>query len=100
MDSCRLRKLEPGLAATYSRPSAFSTSTMKSEPGRSISVALSGWGAPAGAGAAGCACAALAIELPRAAAPLTATPLRNVRRSVSLRPRVDHPAVDWDRAEA
>src|SRR5580765_4354782 len=32
-DSCSDRKLEPGLAATYSKPSDFSTSTMKSEPG-------------------------------------------------------------------
>src|SRR6266576_3583479 len=32
-DSCSERKLEPGLAATYSKPSDLSTSTMKSEPG-------------------------------------------------------------------
>src|SRR5258706_7625321 len=30
------RKLEPGLAATYSKFSALSTSTMKSPPGRSV----------------------------------------------------------------
>src|ERR671933_451754 len=42
IDSCRLRKLEPGLAATYSRPSDLMTSTMKSEPGWSMTVALSG----------------------------------------------------------
>src|SRR5450631_218917 len=34
-DSCRARKLEPGLAQAYSKPSDFRTSTMKSEPGRS-----------------------------------------------------------------
>src|SRR2546423_290408 len=32
-DSCSERKLEPGLAATYSKPSDLSTSTMKSDPG-------------------------------------------------------------------
>src|SRR5579863_7793456 len=33
MDSCSARKLDPGLAQIYSKPSDFSTSTMKSEPG-------------------------------------------------------------------
>src|SRR5436190_9101536 len=32
-DSCSERKLDPGLAATYSKPRDLSTSTMKSEPG-------------------------------------------------------------------
>src|SRR5580765_735589 len=36
IDSCRPRKDEPGLAATYSKPSDLITSTMKSEPGRSV----------------------------------------------------------------
>src|SRR6185312_10329977 len=39
-DSCRLRKLEPGLVAMYSRPSVLITSTMKSEPGRSTTRSL------------------------------------------------------------
>src|SRR5579862_2068983 len=37
-DSCRPRKLEPGLAAIYSMPSVLNTSTMKSEPGRTLRV--------------------------------------------------------------
>src|ERR1041384_1944878 len=37
IDSCRPRKLEPGLAATYSKPSDLSTSSMKSEPPRRLS---------------------------------------------------------------
>src|ERR1700733_7730305 len=35
-DSCKLRKLDPGTAATYSKPRDLRTSTMKSEPGRSV----------------------------------------------------------------
>src|SRR6185295_12693174 len=35
-DSCRARNDEPGFAATYSKPSDLMTSTMKSEPGRSV----------------------------------------------------------------
>src|SRR5690348_12454132 len=35
MDSCRPRKLDPGLAQTYSKPRDLRTSTMKSPPGRS-----------------------------------------------------------------
>src|ERR1700676_27977 len=37
-DSCKPRKLEPGLAAMYSMPSVLNTSTMKSEPGRTLEV--------------------------------------------------------------
>src|SRR5580704_11919435 len=36
IDSCRPRKLEPGLAQTYSIPRDLMTSTMKSEPLRSV----------------------------------------------------------------
>jgi hypothetical protein len=36
MDSWRARKLEPGFEVTYSIPSDFRTSTMKSAPGRSV----------------------------------------------------------------
>src|ERR1700686_1461595 len=35
-DSCNPRKLDPGLAARYSKPSDLITSTMKSDPGRSV----------------------------------------------------------------
>src|SRR6266850_6329224 len=37
IDSWRPRKLEPGLAATYSKPSDLRTSTMKSDPLRWLS---------------------------------------------------------------
>src|SRR5262249_53741138 len=33
IDSCKLRKLDPGLEAIYSMPVALITSTIKSEPG-------------------------------------------------------------------
>src|SRR5712691_7955736 len=36
MDSWSARKLEPGLAQQYSMPSDLMTSTMKSDPGRSL----------------------------------------------------------------
>ena len=38
MDSCRPRKLEPGLAAQYSMSSDLMTSIMKSAPGRWLEV--------------------------------------------------------------
>src|SRR5712691_6409356 len=44
IDSCRPRKLEPGFAATYSKPSDFSTSSMKSEPLRWLSPMI--WTSP------------------------------------------------------
>src|SRR5215467_7153298 len=36
MDSCNARKVDPGLAATYSMPRDLITSSMKSDPGRSV----------------------------------------------------------------
>src|SRR5205809_6987273 len=36
IDSCSARNVEPGLAATYSKPSDLLTSSMKSDPGRSV----------------------------------------------------------------
>src|SRR5262245_8957902 len=36
IDSCNARKVDPGLAATYSMPSVLTTSSMKSDPGRSV----------------------------------------------------------------
>src|SRR5436309_9620721 len=36
IDSCSARKVEPGFAATYSMPSDLITSSMKSDPGRSV----------------------------------------------------------------
>src|SRR5882724_13603422 len=35
-DSCSARKLDPGFETTYSKPSVFRTSIMKSDPGRSV----------------------------------------------------------------
>src|ERR1041385_2076305 len=89
------RKLEPGLAATYSRLSDFSTSTMKSPPGRSVvtisassegSVSRGAIGAVAGlagaaAGAGGAVCASAPAALPTRAAPVTAALFRKSRRS-------------------
>src|SRR5262245_8510317 len=103
IDSCRPRKLDPGLAATYSKPIVFSTSTMKSEPLRWLSrrtctspgpiaspaAVMMGVVGPAGAGEAGRAgeaggddCpASSALEPTSAAAPASALFCRNSRRS-------------------
>src|SRR6185436_13141674 len=93
IDSWMPRKLEPGLAATYSRLSALSTSTMKSPPGRSVvttsassegSVSRGATGALAGAtaaGACGVAWAPTAAAPPTRAAPVTAALFRKSRRS-------------------
>src|SRR5262245_4235102 len=93
-DSCSPSKLEPGFAATYSKPSVLKTSTMKSEPGRSMmrdemaggspvsaaNCAADGSGAPdlVGADCAGSAATEGAATM--AAAP-AAAPLRKPRRS-------------------
>src|SRR5580693_7252265 len=94
MDSCRPRKLEPGLAQTYSKPMYFRTSTMKSEPGRSlvrISVAL---GVPDSAslaaavgsmgGRVGADCWAKAGLVVAASAAPAAALVRNLRRSTGV----------------
>src|SRR5579859_5439720 len=90
-DSCRPRKLEPGLEQTYSIPSDLMTSTIKSEPER-VSVRTSSFAgvaisASAGRGGGGalrasicCVCAAVGFAA-NAAAP-TAALLRNARRSM------------------
>src|ERR1051325_7720417 len=96
IDSCSARKVEPGFAAQYSMPSDLMTSTMKSDPGRSV-VYTSARGAGGEVSAAtrladgnvvpGRACAvwagACAPPAPgfatRAAAPIAA-PLRNPLR--------------------
>src|SRR5215510_9725214 len=98
IDSCRPRKLEPGLAATYSKPSAFSTSTMKSEPLRWLSrrtctspgpiaspaavmIGVTPWAAGAGrAGGDDCPVSS-ALDPTIAAAPARALFCRNSRRS-------------------
>jgi len=89
MDSCRLRNPAAGLIATYCNPIAFSTSAMKSEPGRVMNVSLGsfvgfapsvdlGFSAPASAACASWVVAAMA--LPATAAVL----LRKARRPALL----------------
>src|SRR5580704_10497404 len=91
MDSCRPRKLEPGLEQTYSMPSDLITSTMKSEPER-VSVRTSSFdgvpiSASAGRGGGGVlrasiCCAREAVGFAANAAAPTAALLRNARRSM------------------
>src|SRR5579883_2347633 len=96
MDSCSARNVDPGFAAAYSMPSDLITSSMKSDPGRSVVYTSARGGglvsaaarrapgsgvaaaARAWAGAADCAGAVEGFAT-RAAAP-AAAPLRNPRR--------------------
>src|SRR5713226_8441639 len=96
------RKLDPGLAQTYSKPSDFRTSTMKSEPVRSavrisgsdggaVSAAADMIGvADAGARAAGDCASAATGGVAIAAAPASDARFRKPRRSIGLLP--DGPA--------
>src|SRR5687767_2515769 len=88
-DSCSDRKLDPGLAATYSKPSDLNTSTMKSDPGRSVVITSTcATGSPSGGpgpslGAGGAAtCGAAIAPVPMASVPIlpAAAPFRNPRR--------------------
>src|ERR1700682_901233 len=72
MDSGKPRKLEPGLAAQYSMPSDLMTSTMKSEPGRSLPDTVT-----AGADVALSDCTLTTGTC----AASNAAPVRNLRRS-------------------
>src|SRR5271165_2791493 len=93
IDSCKLRKLDPGFEAKYSKPKDLITSTMKSEPGRSVvstSTREASSSAGAGTAAAGVelaatnGCAAIAPALAASVAiPPAAAPFRNLRRSTS-----------------
>src|SRR5579872_2594353 len=92
MDSCRDSNVEPGLAARYSMLSDFRTSTMKSDPGCSMTGVAAGRTAPAsrvtcapegawaprGADPASCALAGSGLAA-NAAAP-AAAPFRKPRR--------------------
>src|SRR5271154_5118714 len=90
IDSCNPRKLDPGFAKRYSKPSDLITSTMKSEPVRSVvstskvdGVSASATGDIAGGGPArrtsgGSASAALGAAT-NAAAPAAAL-FRKLRR--------------------
>src|ERR1700730_1655208 len=90
-DSCRPRKLEPGLEQTYSIPSDLMTSAMKSDPER-VSVRTSSFAgvpisASAGRGGGGALRASIcwacdAVGLAANAAAPTAALLRNARRSM------------------
>src|ERR1700678_1970195 len=94
IDSCRPRKLEPGIAATYSIPRLFMTSTMKSLTQVDCVISSSAGGAlprspleggTAGTlggrgGGAGGVCATAATGAATAAEPARATPLRKPPR--------------------
>src|ERR1019366_5805567 len=91
-DSCKPRKLEPGLAAIYSKPRDLITSTMKSEPERSVvnastfegSTSLGSSRAEADCAGAG-SFALIAVLLATSPATPPAAPFKNYRRStVSL----------------
>src|SRR6266481_2577360 len=88
MDSCKPRKLEPGLEAIYARPKDLRTSTMKSDPDRSIvnTSTLEGSSSFGIIGAvadwAGIACGAAIVEaLATSPAAPAAAPFKNLRRS-------------------
>src|SRR3984893_16368887 len=88
-DSCNPRKLDPGLAARYSKPNDLITSTIKSDPGRSVvrtstpdaSVSASTGGA---AGATKGWAPMARVVATRLATPLTAAPFKNARRSTAF----------------
>src|SRR3977135_3012209 len=88
IDSCKPRKLEPGLEAIYSRPSDLRTSTMKSDPDLSVvnTSTLEGSSSfgiiRAVADWAGIACGAASVEaLATSPAAPAAAPFKNLRRS-------------------
>src|SRR6266566_952850 len=93
-DSCKPRKLEPGFAATYSKPRDLITSTMKSEPVRSaVRTLTSVAGSPSFGGIGGtvaeratndCCAPATPVLATSVATPPTAAPFRNLRRPTKL----------------
>src|ERR1700733_7841179 len=108
MDSCNPSKLDPGLAATNSTPSSFSVWTIKSEPGRLVTLAGTGGGTAPPASRASWSgvgsgrsrllsrVALVALAMPALWAPAddaptaivaapVAAPLRNARRSTTGR---------------
>src|SRR3972149_12008669 len=89
-DSGRPRKLEPGLDHRYSKCSDFRTSTIKSEPGRSViipaGVSETSAGSAGGEAMAICVCCAWAARAPAtSAAALPAAIFRKLRRSLEVR---------------
>src|SRR5262245_25366787 len=89
IDSWRPRKLEPGLAHTYSKPRALIVSTMKSDPARPpVSASGSAAGAPGAGSAAPPGPCALALAAGAAmAAPTAAACRMNSRRGEEKRGR-------------
>src|SRR5215471_21154843 len=92
MDSCRPRKLDPGLAKMYSNPRVRRTSTMKSEPGcsavRTSTLGTGSFSAVATAALAepvapACWADTAGGEATRAAAP-HAVPFRKLRRPTEV----------------
>src|ERR1700676_5403101 len=99
IDSCNARKLEPGLEAIYSMPSDLMTSTMKSEPVRSVvntsmpdgSSSLGIIGAVADCAGKDLGAAIVEALATSPAAP-TAAPFKNLRRSTeSFFAMIGHP---------
>src|SRR5262245_56636908 len=95
-DSCKPRKLDAGFATMCSKPSVFSTSTMKSEPGFATVIELLSAASEALSAASACAACdgdngALAPDPTAGSCPVTgstgavnaaaAAPRRNLRRS-------------------
>src|SRR5712691_11784170 len=89
MDSCSPRKLEPGFEEMYSSPMDFRTSTMKSDPLRSVvststcegSSSFGSIAAEAERGASPCAARTGVAPATSEATPPAAAPFRNLRRS-------------------
>src|SRR5215468_6249622 len=96
MDSCNARNVDPGFAAQYSMPSDLMTSSIKSDPGRSVVYTSARGGglvsaavkrapgnvvaAAVRACAAGGACGSAADGFATRAAAPAAAPFRNPRR--------------------
>src|SRR6266849_5340155 len=89
MDSCSPRKLEPGFEEMYSSPTDFRTSTMKSDPVRSVvststcegSSSFGSIAAEAERAASTCAARTGVAPATSEATPPAAAPFRNLRRS-------------------
>jgi hypothetical protein len=87
MDSCRLRNPAAGLIAMYWSPIVFSTSAMKSDPGRVMKVSLGSFVSAAGVEASGWGVAGSAawtsfVVAAIAAPAAAAVPFRKLRRPV------------------
>src|ERR1700682_1782079 len=94
IDSCRARQLEAGLAVAYSMPSDLMTSSMKSDPGRSLVSTSTREGADVPGAGSGLAATGAAVRTCAASgtwaaiAALAAAPFKKPRRSTGLLPEV------------